>query len=159
MTHGAVRPYVTGMTPEVGTELINPKAGTKTVFVATAESTDGAYVEIEVMYPPDSAKPPLHQHPAQTEHFTVLAGHLVGVRAGADFMVDAGDELTVEAGVPHQMGAGADGATFRWRTSPALRTGEMFCDLWEVARDNGWEPDVMQLFGVISKYDAEICLC
>ena len=147
------------MNPEFGTELINPRAGTKTVFLATAESTAGAYVEIEMTYPPDSAKPPLHKHPAQAEHFTVLAGRLDGVRAGEDFTVGAGDEVTVDAGVPHQMWAGDDGATFRWRTSPALRTGEMFCALWEVARDNDWKPDVMQLFGVISQYDAEFCLC
>jgi len=84
------------MTPEVGTELINPHAGTKTVFLATAESTAGAYVEIEVTYPPDSAKPPLLKHPAQVERFTALAGQL---------------------------------------------------------------NDGMQLFGVISRYDAEFCLC
>ena len=147
------------MTPEVGTELINPHAGTKTVFLATAESTAGAYVEIEVTYPPDSAQPPLHKHPAQAEHFTVLAGQLDGVRAGEDFSIGAGDELTVDADVPHQMSAGIDGAVFRWRTTPALRTGEMFCALWKVARDNDWQPDGLQLFGVISRYDAEFCLC
>jgi len=147
------------MTPDIGTELINPKAGTKTVFVATAESTDGAYVEIEATYPPNSAKPPLHKHPAQAERFTVLAGRLDGVRDGVEFSVGAGEELTVDVGVPHQMAAGSDGAVFRWRTTPALRTGEMFCALWEVARDNDWEPDVMQMFGVISQYDAEFCLC
>ena len=143
----------------MGTELINPKAGTKQVFTATAESTGGAYVEIEVTYPPNSARPPMHKHPAQVEHFTVLAGGLDGVRAGEQFSIGAGEELTVEAGAPHQMGATADGAVFRWRTSPALRTGEMFCALWEVAHDNDWSPDPMQLFGVISQYDAEFCLC
>jgi hypothetical protein len=47
----------------------------------------------------------------------------------------------------------------RWRTTPALRTGELFCALWEVARDNDWAPDGMQLFGVISSYEEEFRLC
>jgi len=147
------------VTPDVGTELINPIAGTKTVFVATASSTDGAYVEIEATYPPNSTKPPLHKHAAQTEHFTVLAGRLDGVRDGVDFSVAAGEELLVDPGVAHQMWAAADGAVFRWRTTPALRTGELFCALWEVARDNGWTPDPLQLFEVVTQYDAEFCFC
>ena len=147
------------MTPEVGTELINPLAGTKTVFLATSDSTGGACVEIEATYPPNNTPPPLHKHPAQTEHFTVLVGELKGVRDGEDFIIRAGDELTVEAGVPHLMGAGEDGAVFRWRTSPALRTGELFCALWEVARDNDWKPGGLQLFEVLMQFDAEFCLC
>jgi len=147
------------MTPEVGTELINPKAGTKTVFIATAESTGGDHVEIEATYPPDSAKPPLHLHPSQTEHFTVLAGALHGIRGAETFTITVGDELVVEPGTPHQMRAGSEGAVMRWRTSPGLRTGEMFCDLWEVARDNDWAPGPLQLFEVVNRYGDEFCLC
>ena len=57
------------------------------------------------------------------------------------------------------MNATGDGAVVRWRTAPAMRTGEMFCALWEVARDNDWEPDPMQLFEVISRFGDEFCLC
>lgn len=147
------------MTPEIGTELINPKAATKTVFTATSESTGGEYVEIEATYPPSSAKPPRHHHPAQTEHFTVLAGTMHGVRGDEEFTIHAGDDLVVEPGTPHQMWAGLDGAVMRWRTSPALRTGELFCELWEAARDHDWEPSPLDLFEVVKNYDAEFCLC
>jgi mannose-6-phosphate isomerase-like protein (cupin superfamily) len=147
------------VTPDVGTELINPVAGTKTVFLATAESTGGAYVEIEVSYPPHNVKPPLHRHPAQAEHFTVLSGRLDGVRDGTEFSIGAGEEITVDVDVPHRMGAADEGAVFRWRTSPALRTGELFCALWEVARDNDWKPSGLQLFEVLTQFDAEFCLC
>ena len=156
---GVRLPRVSGVTPEVGTELINPKAGTKTVFLATAESTGGAYLEIEVTYPPDSPPPPLHKHPAQEEHFTVLAGGLEAIVGDSQKQLGAGDELAVPADTAHKMWATGDGVVMRWRTSPALRTGEMFCALWEVARDNEWKPDVMQVFGVVSQYDAEFCLC
>ncbi|HVY09093.1 MAG TPA: cupin domain-containing protein [Mycobacteriales bacterium] len=147
------------MTPDVGTELVNPKAGTKTVFTATASSTGGEYVEIEATYPPNSQPPPKHLHPSQTEHFTVCSGSMHGSRGEQEFTLQVGDELVVPAGTPHQMWAADEGAVMVWRTTPALRTGEMFCALWEVARDNDWEPDLMQLFGVISEYGEEFCLC
>lgn len=145
--------------PSIGLELVNPVAGTTTVFLATSESTNGEYVEIEVTYPPNSAPPPRHLHPAQEEVFTLLAGSIHATVGDDTGEIAVGDQLHVPAGKPHQMGAGADGATMRWRTSPALRTGEMFCQLWEVARDNDWQPDLMQLFAVIQEYDAEFCLC
>jgi len=147
------------MTPEVGTELINPLAGTKTVFTATAASTDGHYVEIEASYPPNSTPPPLHMHPSQDETFTVLAGSLTGVCGDEEFTIGAGDVLEIPRGVPHKMNATGDGAVFRWRTAPAQRTGEMYCAMWEVARDNDWSPDPLQLFEVISGFGDEFCLC
>jgi mannose-6-phosphate isomerase-like protein (cupin superfamily) len=147
------------MTPDVGTELVNPAAGTKTVFTATAASTAGDHVEIEATYPPNSRKPPKHLHPSQTEHFTVLAGTMHGICGDENFTISVGDELVVPAGTPHQMWSGDEGAVMRWRTSPALRSGELFCDLWQVARDNDWEPGPMQLFEVMNKYDAEFCFC
>src|SRR3954451_7717052 len=147
------------MAPDVGTELINPTAGTKTVFTATAESTGGAYVEIETTYPPNSSPPPLHLHPSQDEHFTVLAGELSGVRGDEEFTIAKGDDLQVPRGTPHKMWATADGAVLTWRTTPALRTGELFCALWEVAGDNDWEPDPMALFEVITQFGDEFCLC
>jgi quercetin dioxygenase-like cupin family protein len=146
------------MTPEVGTELVNPVAGTKTVFTATADSTGGDHVEVEATYPPNSAKPPRHLHPGQTERFTVLAGSLEVRRGDEEFTVGAGDGFTVDPEVPHEMWAGGDGAVFRWRTSPALRTGEMNCALWECARDNDWKPTGLQLFEVISGYADEFRL-
>jgi mannose-6-phosphate isomerase-like protein (cupin superfamily) len=147
------------MTPDVGAELINPKAGTKTVFTATAASTDGAFVEIEMTYPPNSAPPPLHLHPSQDETFTVLAGSMQGVSGDDDFTISVGDVLEVPRGTPHKMRATGDGAVVRWRTAPALRTGEMFCALYEVARDNDWEPGPLQLFEVIQQFPDEFCLC
>ena len=147
------------MTPEVGTELINPSAGTKTVFTATSTSTDGDYVEIEASYPPNSTPPPLHMHPSQDETFTVLAGSLTGLCGDEEFTISAGDVLEIPRGTPHKMNATGDGAVFRWRTAPALRTGEMYCAMWEVARDNDWSPNPLQLFEVISGYGDEFCLC
>lgn len=147
------------MTPEVGTELINPKAGTKTVFIATAASTGGEYVEIEATYPPNSSPPPLHLHPSQDETFTILAGALTGVRGDEEFTVGAGEVLEIARGVPHTMHATEDGAVFRWRTAPAQRTGELYCAMWAVARDSDWSPDPMKLFETITGFGDEFCFC
>jgi mannose-6-phosphate isomerase-like protein (cupin superfamily) len=148
------------MTPEVGAELVNPVAGTRTVFRATAASTGGAYVEIEATYPPHSRKPPMHLHPNQDEHFTVVSGVLRALVGGVEQTVTAGEELDVPRGTPHQMTAEDDGPTvFLWRTTPALRTDQMFCDLWQVASDNGFEPDPMKAYEVVVRYAEEFCLC
>jgi mannose-6-phosphate isomerase-like protein (cupin superfamily) len=145
--------------PEVGTELVNPKAGTRTIFIATAQSTDGAYVEIDATYPPGAPPPPRHQHPRQEEHFIVLSGRM-NVRCGdEEFVAETGSEFVVPPGVTHQMSPeGDEGAVLRWRTTPALRTDEMFCALWEIARDADWEPDLMALFGVITSFLDEFYL-
>jgi mannose-6-phosphate isomerase-like protein (cupin superfamily) len=148
------------VTPDIGTELTNPKAGTKTVFTATAASTGGGYVEIEATYPPGAAPPPRHLHPSQEEHFTVLSGRISVIRGDEEFVAEPGTEFTVPAGTPHQMWpSGDDGAVMRWRTTPALRTGEMFCALWETARAADWQPDVLALLNTINEFADEFCLC
>ena len=81
------------MTPEVGAELVNPVAGTTTVFRATAASTAGAYVEVEATYPPHSAGPPMHLHPAQAEHFTVQTGRMCALVGGVQHDLGPGDVL------------------------------------------------------------------
>src|SRR3954471_24819385 len=146
------------MTPEVGTELVNPVAGTKTAFLATAASTGGEHVEIEATYPPNSTRPARHVPPSQTERFQVLAGSLEVRRGDEAFTAGVGDEFTVAPGIAHQMWAAGDGAVCRWRTSPPLRTGEMYCATWECARDNDWKPTGLQLFEVISGYSDELRL-
>ena len=146
------------MTPEIGTELVNPVAQTRQVFRATAASTDGAYVEVENTHA--SAKPPVHLHPNQEEHFTVLSGRLHAVVDGVEHDLGPGDVLEVPRGTSHHMWGDADDSTrTRWRTSPALRTDQFFCDLWQAAADNGFEPDLMAAFVVTQRYPEEFCLC
>jgi mannose-6-phosphate isomerase-like protein (cupin superfamily) len=148
------------MTPEVGTELVNPVSGTRTVFRATAASTDGGFVEVEQTYPPHSAKPPLHLHPSQAEHFTVRSGLLHAIVGGVEHDLGPGEVLEVPAGTPHQMWGDADEPTTTiWRTTPALRTDQFFCDLWQTAADNDFQPDLMKAYEVTLRYAEEFCLC
>lgn len=146
-------------TPEVGAELVNPVSGTRTVFRATAASTGGAHVEVEATYPPRSAVPPRHLHPSQTEHFTVLRGAFATLVDGAERELAPGDELVVPAGARHQMWGAADTETVvLWRTTPALRTDRMYCELWQAAADADWRPEPGALLAVVQRYPEEFQL-
>jgi mannose-6-phosphate isomerase-like protein (cupin superfamily) len=148
------------VSPEVGLNLVNPKAGTSTLFTATAASTDGAYVEVHASYPPQGRRPPRHLHPAQDEDFTVLAGRLRVVLGDATFGVGVGEAFSVPRGVPHQMWSdGDDGALMRWRTTPALRTDELYCALFELAREHSWSPPPLERLAVVQRFSAEFQLC
>ena len=153
-THG------THVVPEVGAELANPVSGSRTVFRATAASTDGAYVEVEQTFRPHSPKPPLHLHPNQDEHFTVLQGRLHAIVGDVEQDLVAGDELDVPRGTPHQMWGAADEPTVViWRTTPALRTDQFYCDLWLAAAETDFQPDVMRAYQVTLQYAEEFQLC
>ena len=147
-------------TPEVGAELVNPVAGSRTVFLATAASTDGAYVEVEQTYRPHSSKPPTHLHPNQDEHFTVVSGQLHAVVGDVESDLFAGDVLEVPRGVGHQLWGAADEPTVViWRTTPALRTDRFFCDLWSAAAETDFEPDLRRAYAVTLRYAEEFQLC
>ena len=148
------------LVPEVGTELVNPVSGSRTVFRATAASTQGGYVEVEQTYRPHSPKPPLHLHPNQDEHFTVVSGQLHAIVGDVEQDLVAGDELDVPRGVPHQMWGAADEPTvILWRTTPALRTDRFYCDLWSAAAETDFQPDVMRAYQVTLRYAEEFQLC
>lgn len=142
-----------------GLELVNPVAGTRTVFIATPATTNGAYVEVEATYPPNSNKPPVHHHPSQTEYFTVLTGAMTVVRGDETFIAETGTSFEVPPGVSHQMWNHGDvEAVMRWRVEPPLRTAELWCASWAVARDSDWKPDPMALFEVVSSFPEEFQL-
>jgi mannose-6-phosphate isomerase-like protein (cupin superfamily) len=150
----------TGVVPEVGTELVNPTTQARTVFRATAASTGGAYVEVEQTYRAHSPKPPVHLHPHQDEHFTVVRGQLHAIVADVERDLHAGEELEVPRGTPHQMWGAADEPTVVvWRTTPALRTDQFYCDIWSAAAEVDFEPDPMRAYAVTLRYAEEFRLC
>ena len=149
-----------GLVPEVGTELVNPSTGSRTVFRATAASTGGAYVEVEQTYAPHSPLPPAHLHPQQDEHFTVVSGLLRTLVDGRPRDVLPGEVIDVPRGSTHQMAGAADEPTLVvWRTTPALRTDQMFCDLWSAAESAGFQPDPGRAYAVVLRYPEEFRLC
>ena len=103
---------------------------------------------------------PLHVHPHQSENFSALAGRLHVVLDGVENDLEVGDVLDVPIAAPHQAHASADvPTTVRSRTTPALRTDQLFSDLWQLASDNGFESDLLAAFAVVQRYPEEFCLC
>lgn len=102
-----------------GLTLTDPTSGQTITFVQTAADTGGALLEMETTYREKGGKPPTHRHPAQAEHFEVLAGEL-HVRVGRKRRtLTAGDVLDVPAGTAHAMHGSARA---RWEVRPALET-------------------------------------
>ena len=130
-----------GVVPVVGTELVNPTTESRTVFRATAASTGGAYVEVEQTYRAHSAKPPLHLHPNQDEHFTVVRGQLHAIVGELERDLYAGEVLEVP------------------RTTPALRTDQLYFDMWSAASEVDFQPDPMRAYAVTLRYAEEFQLC
>ena len=99
---------------------------TPTESVTIRESTSDL-LEVEATYGSASNPPPKHLHPAQDEHFEVLAGR-VQVRAGDDERVlNEGETIEIPRGTVHQMwNPGPGDARVRWQTRPGGRTEQWF---------------------------------
>ncbi|HVX44219.1 MAG TPA: cupin domain-containing protein [Mycobacteriales bacterium] len=84
-------------------------------------------LEVEATYEPGGAAPPAHLHPAQDEHFQVVAGTLHVELDGATHDLGAGDSIAIPRGSTHRMwNTGSEPARALWRTEPALRTAGWF---------------------------------
>jgi len=102
---------------------------TPTEFVEIRSSTPEA-LDVEATYGEASKPPPKHLHPAQEEHFEVLAGTLRARVGDQDYALDPGDTLDIPARTPHQMwNAGTEEARVAWQTRPRLRTEQWFTAL------------------------------
>jgi quercetin dioxygenase-like cupin family protein len=99
---------------------------TPTESVEIRESSP-AELEVLATYGPSSKAPPKHFHPAQDEHFEVLAGRL-RVRAGDEEReLGPGEEIAIPRGTVHQMwNPDRSEARVIWRTTPGGRTEEWF---------------------------------
>src|SRR5687767_9560215 len=84
-------------------------------------------LEVEGRWGPEGKPPPPHFHPAQDEHFEVLAGRLKAKLDGEERELSTGDTLDVPGGTSHQIwNAGTEPARATWQTRPAGRTAEWF---------------------------------
>jgi mannose-6-phosphate isomerase-like protein (cupin superfamily) len=93
----------------------------------TIRSSTPEAVEVEVTYGPGGSPPPKHFHPAQDEHFEILAGSVRARVRDEEQELEVGDTLDIPRGAVHQMwNPGSEPARLLWRTSPALRTEDWF---------------------------------
>ena len=89
--------------------------------------SDTERLEVEVTYAPGGDAPPAHYHPAQDEHFEVLAGELHTRVDDQDRTLRAGETLAIPRGVVHQMWNPGDAPVKAvWVTTPRGRTADWF---------------------------------
>ena len=84
---------------DTGTILMGP--GDIYTLLATAAETDGDYIALEAMLPPDGG-PPLHIHHDQVETFYIVEGEMEMTLGDQVYEAKAGDFVHVSIGTPHR---------------------------------------------------------
>jgi quercetin dioxygenase-like cupin family protein len=104
-----------------------PELGVRVVFLATSESTDGAYTEVDVIGTPKGFITVGHVHVGVTEHHTVLEGSMKVTLHGEVHTLRPGDEITIPPDTPHtQKPGGKARGRIRIRLTPSARSDEFF---------------------------------
>lgn len=128
-------------------------------FLETATETGGALHAQEGRYKARSSYPPYHCHPAQDERFQILEGGLEFRIGGEVRTVHAGEEVAIAKGAYHQARNPFDEpAIVRWETRPALRTGELYRDLYTASARRGGRPPLHEAAAILREYRAEFRL-
>ena len=110
-----------------GQILDNPVSGERITFRKTAADTAGELLEIDLELAPDGHVPGKHVHPAQEERFEVLSGTMKFKMGRKTVIAEAGEVVTVPAGVAHKFANGGDQtAHVRVQVRPALKMEELF---------------------------------
>jgi quercetin dioxygenase-like cupin family protein len=110
-----------------GQTLDNPLSGERITFRKTAADTDGELLEIDLELAPDGHVPGKHVHPLQEERFEVMSGTMKFKMGRKTVIAEAGDVVTVPAGVAHRFANGGDETAFvRVQVRPALKMERLF---------------------------------
>jgi quercetin dioxygenase-like cupin family protein len=119
-----------------GQTIENPVTGEQLIFHKTARDTNGEYVLVETILRPRATVAAAHVHPLQTERFEVLAGK-VGMKVGGKRVeAEAGEVVTVEAGVAHKFwNAGDSEARFLCEVRPAGSFEQLIETMFGLAAD------------------------
>jgi quercetin dioxygenase-like cupin family protein/uncharacterized protein YndB with AHSA1/START domain len=97
-----------------------PAIGLRFEFRETAESTGGAYSEVDVIGRPKGFIKGPHVHPGQTETHTVIEGSMRVRFHGQMHILNPGDSITIPPGARHtQLPHGAGQGRIRVRLEPS----------------------------------------
>ncbi|MBV8991919.1 MAG: cupin domain-containing protein [Solirubrobacterales bacterium] len=95
-------------------------------FLEVLESSEHVLV-LETTYAPGGSPPPAHFHPAQAEHFEILAGAVHVEVDGRRRQLATGERLDIPPNTAHRMwNPSGEAARARWETRPAGRTEQWF---------------------------------
>ena len=139
-------------------DVLTNATGEQLIFRQTAAETNGALLEMEAHYHPQSSRPPEHYHPSQEEHFTVLAGSFLVSIDNVPKTYDVGDTFVVPAGSPHWMhNISQEQGRLNWQTRPAMDTEIFFETLWGLAKDGRTNqkgvPNLLQVAVLFQAFD------
>jgi mannose-6-phosphate isomerase-like protein (cupin superfamily) len=116
-------------------EIFNPRTGQRMRFLLSGADSNGELLRIETTNPPTGVAEPMHIHPKQETGAELLAGTLQFVVDGQERRLEAGDAITIPAGVPHRFfNDGEEDAVAIQEARPALRTQEFFETYFELAQ-------------------------
>jgi mannose-6-phosphate isomerase-like protein (cupin superfamily) len=105
------------------------------LFRSAAADSEGSFLEVEAEYDPmRDVRPPVHRHPRQDEHFEIISGTMSFLVE--DELHEIGPESSID--IPRNTfhtvwNNGTERARFIWRTTPALKTEDMYVTLWGLA--------------------------
>lgn len=120
--------------------MVNAVTRERFVWRHTAASTGGEFAEFDLHLGEGATVAGRHTHPHQLEEFRVESGEILLRRGKNEETLGAGDERSVDVGVPHSWAnVGSGDAHVVVRFTPALRSEgffEAFCDFAEAGKLN-----------------------
>jgi quercetin dioxygenase-like cupin family protein len=102
---------------------ITNKVTGQVVKFLPSDDDPGGLLEMETLYTPFSAEPPVHYHPYQEEYFRVLEGELTVRLNGEVRIYQEGAVIHIKQRVKHSMwNSGFKTALVSWKVMPAMDT-------------------------------------
>lgn len=128
-------------------------------FLETTVETAGQLHAQEARYAASSRFPPSHCHPSQDERFQIIEGGLEFVIDGESRIVRAGAEVAIPRGAYHKArNPFGEAAIVRWETRPALRSAELYRDLYTAAARHKGKPPLHEAAAILREYRHEFRL-
>jgi quercetin dioxygenase-like cupin family protein len=130
-----------------GQVMENPVSGEdRIVFTKTAQQTGGELFELEVFVRAGAPGTPEMVHPLQDESFKVLSGSLNFRIGGQEQLLKAGESLLIQKGTPHNWwNEGNEEAHALVEIRPALRSEELFANIYGLFNEKGALPNPLQM--------------
>ena len=137
-----------------GREMENPVSGeTRIVFTKTAHQTGGELFELEVFVRAGAPGTPEMVHPLQDESFRVLSGSLDFRIGGQEQRLEAGESLVIPKGTPHHWwNESNEEAHALVELRPALRSEELFANIYGLSSQKGTLPNLLQMAVLIDEH-------
>jgi quercetin dioxygenase-like cupin family protein len=135
----------------------NPVGGEdRIVFTKTAEQTGGEVFGLEVFIRAGAPGTPEMVHPLQDESFEILSGSLDFRIAGQERRLEAGESLFIPKGTPHNWWNESDGEAHALvELRPALRSEELFANLYGLLSEKGDLPNPLQMAVLFNEHFME----